>query len=500
MMNLTNFRYSLILLAILAGCSSSDSTPNTVPDNTGDTDTPLIPGDIDGDSDGDVEAPEVPTASQIIYLDNEAVSLPTGGLFLVSEYIGDLNNDGKGDILADTSTFILGSENSEQDVFASNERISTALELFSATVLDFNGNGVADILLPNYEGNLPQSRFGGFDLVLDRSDLSTPIVFDGTNGGRIKGVEPGQENMSFTSVGDVNGDGRDDLAGYLGGSLTQAGAAMVVLYGANGLPEAENDVTVFSGSAVDRLVPANNVRFEGGRVTYVLPLGDINQDGLDDFALRYSYPQGADVEGDRSFDMLIVYGATDGIVSVEAFDAETSTSAGTRFADSLIQETAGDFNADGVTDLVIASETIEGNRTVYSEGVLLGQDWQSQSSFSAAELAEHTITFTGYGADFGSIKLHSAGDFNGDGFDDLLVEDAARMILIPAGIVGSVNIIDLNDLPAGSVEFRASSETDAVYTYEYLDSQADVNGDGFDDLLVYSQSAGVRVLFGKAQF
>lgn len=493
MMNLKNSPFSLILLAALTSCSSSDSTPATAPDNTGDTQTPLVPGE------GDVEVPEVPTATQIIYLDNEAVSLPTGGLFLVSEFVGDLNSDGKSDLLADTSTFVLGSEGSEQDAFVSNERISTALELFSASTLDFNGNGVADILLPDYEGNLPQSRFGGFDLVLDRSDLSTPIVFDGSNGGRIKGVEPGQENMSFTSIGDINGDGRDDLAGFLGGSLTQAGAAAVVLYGTLGLPEAENDVTVFSGNAVDRLVPASNVRFEAGRASYVLPLGDINQDGMNDFALRYSYPQGADVDGDRTYDMLIVYGAAEGIASLEAFDADSSIRIGTRFSDSLIQETAGDFNADGVTDLVIASETTEDGRTVYSEGVLLGQDWQAQSNFSAAELAEHTINFTGYGADFGSIELHSAGDFNGDGFEDLLVEDAARMILIPAGTVGSVNTIDLNDLPAGSVALRASSEADAGYTYEYLDSRADVNGDGFDDLLVYSQSGGVRVLFGKAQ-
>lgn len=500
-MNLFTYRISLLLLATLAGCSSSDSTSTASQDASLDAtsdmtveSTPVVNPDDD-----ETNMPVVPASAQPLYLDDESVALPTAGLFLVSEFIGDVNDDGKSDLLADTSTLILGSEDSAQDGFGSNERIGTALDLFTASTLDFNGNGVADLMLPNYEGNLPQSRFGGFDLVLDHSDLSLPIVFDGSNGGRINGVEPGQENMMFTSVGDINGDGRDDLVGYLGGSLTQAGAAVIVLYGTSELPGAQNDVTAFDADSVDRLIPADGIRFESGRRSFALPLGDINQDGLADFALRYSYPVGDGSEADRTFDMLIVYGSTGGIVESEAVDASTSIQVGTRFSDSLIQGLAGDFNADGVADLVIATESIEGNRTIYSEGVLSGQDWQSQASFSAAELAERTITFTGYGADYGSISLHSAGDFNGDGFDDLLVEDAARMILVPAGVAGSATTIDLNELPVGAVEFKASSDADVVYTYEFLDAQADVNGDGFDDLLLYSQSAGVRVLFGRAQ-
>ena len=45
----------------------------------------------------------------------------------------------------------------------------------------------------------------------------------------------------------------------------------------------------------------------------------------------------------------------------------------------------------------------------------------------------------------------TAGDFNADGFDDLLIKDAERMILIPAGAVGAGMAIDLSQLPAGSV-------------------------------------------------
>lgn len=94
----------------------------------------------------------------------------------------------------------------------------------------------------------------------------------------------------------------------------------------------------------------------------------------------------------------------------------------------------------------------------------------------------------------------TAGDFNADGFDDLLIKDADRMILIPAGAVGAGMAIDLSQLPAGSVELKASVDEAVVYTYQYEDSQSDINGDGFDDLLLYSQTAGIRVLFGKAQY
>lgn len=179
-----------------------------------------------------------------------------------------------------------------------------------------------------------------------------------------------------------------------------------------------------------------------------MPLGDINQNGLDDFALRYSHEEGGT---EQSLDMLIVYGKADGIDSVASFNASTASTIGTRLEDAMIQETAGDFNADGIPDLGIATQSTEGSRTVYSEGVLLGQDWQTQSSFTAAELAERTITFSGYGADFASLQLNPAGDFNSDGFDDLLIKDAERMILIPAGAVGAGMAIDLSQLPAGSV-------------------------------------------------
>lgn len=486
------YTLALTLAALGVGCSDSDSAPNALPDNSGEPESPVMPGDGN--------EPGTPASVKTVYLDEESVSVPTGGLFLVTEFIGDLNGDGKGDLLADTSTIILGSESSAQDSFASNERMSTAAELFTATVLDFNGNGQADILLPNYDGNLPQSRFGGFDLVLDQTDLSLPIVFDGSNGARINGVEPGQEHLSFTPVGDINGDGLDDLVGFLDGSLTQAGAATVILYGASGLPASENDVTVFSGNSVDRLIPEVGVRFESGRLAFVVPLGDINQDGFDDFALRYSREEGGVADGERAYDMLIVYGNSGGIDSVASFNASTATSIGTRLDGSLIQDTAGDFNADGIPDLVIATQTTEGSRIIYSEGVLLGEDWQAQSSFSATELAERTITFSGYSADFGSLQLHPAGDFNGDGFEDLLVEDAGRMLLIPAGAVGNAMAVDLADLPVGSLELKANADESVVHTYQYEDSQSDINGDGFDDLLLYSQSAGVRVLFGRAEF
>lgn len=444
----------------------------------------------------------VPTASiaiSTIYLDDETALVPTGGTFLVAEFIGDINNDGRSDLLVDTNTISFGPDRSDASAFETADRFSIASDLFRATVLDFNGNGVADVLLPNYAGNLPESPFGGFDLVFDRTDLSVPLAFDGANGGRVKGVEPGQQNLNFIPVGDVNGDGRDDLVGFLGGSRTQQGAATVVIYGALSLPAAVTEVTQFDGNSVDRLVPANGVRFESGRVGYILPLGDLNQDGFDDFALRYSFINNGDDNADRIYDMLFVYGSADGFDSVEAFNSDTALSIGIQFKGSLIQDTAGDFNADGVTDFVIATQSVENNRLVSNNGVLLGQDWQSQTSFTQSELAMRTIRFTGFSGNSGSLVIRPIGDFNGDGFDDLLVEDADRMVIIPAGVVGSQAVVNMKSLPAGSIELRANKDADIFFSYQFLDAQADVNGDGFSDVMVYSQAKGVRVLFGRAK-
>ena len=94
---------------------------------------------------------------------------------------------------------------------------------------------------------------------------------------------------------------------------------------------------------------------------------------------------------------------------------------------------------------------------------------------------------------------------NGDGFDDLLVgvssrseHDAAYVVFGKAGL--SLHSIDLTKLD-GTNGFRIRPEKDRPLNSYALSDAGDVNGDGFDDLVIgssstYDNSSSGYVVFG----
>ncbi|MEK7539865.1 MAG: integrin alpha [Patescibacteria group bacterium] len=128
----------------------------------------------------------------------------------------------------------------------------------------------------------------------------------------------------------------------------------------------------------------------------------------------------------------------------------------------------------------------------------------------ASESLSNFYEFTGETeTDYAGYQVTTAGDVNGDGFDDALIsayynDDAA----LNAGAVylyyGSDILPDAEASLSDLVEFTGESESDlAGYT---VSSAGDVNGDGFDDLLVgvpYDDDAGSNagaayLIYGQA--
>ena len=123
----------------------------------------------------------------------------------------------------------------------------------------------------------------------------------------------------------------------------------------------------------------------------------------------------------------------------------------------------------------------------------------------------------GEGSGDGSGRsVSSAGDINGDGFDDVIVGawfgDSATTNSTGTGYVvfgrsgGFASGIDLSSLD-GSNGFRLDGVTQSDYTGESASSAGDVNGDGFDDLIIGARSAdpggdseagSSYVLFGRS--
>jgi len=206
---------------------------------------------------------------------------------------------------------------------------------------------------------------------------------------------------------------------------------------------------------------------------YVSGAGDVNGDGFDDVLM--SAPL-ADPGGRLDAGSVYVYSGVDGILLYQWNGA----GAGHLFGDSV--SSAGDVNADGFADIIVGAPdasvgfgmTKNGSIYVYSgaTGLLLKQ-WSGFGDYDG----------------FGD-SVSGAGDVDGDGYDDVIVGAWATD---PGGIgqAGSAFVYSI----ATSSQLH---HWDGTATFDYfgwsVSGAGDVDGDGFDDLVVgakYADSGGL---------
>ena len=270
-------------------------------------------------------------------------------------------------------------------------------------------------------------------------------------------------------------------------------------FNGDGIPDlavtADPNVIILLGNGDGTFTEARTPRVGSG--TVAMAVGDFNGDGIPDLAVA----QSATFTGSGSVTVLL--GNGDG-----SFTAKSTVSVG-KEPQSV---TVGDFNNDGIPDLVVANN---GDSTV---SVLLGNGDGTFSaggtpnsgdgpiSVAVADLNNDGIAdlavanFYGssvgvlLGDGAGGFTLHStipvsgrpycvaAGDFNGDGVPDL-------------AIVNFDNSQVAIELGKGDGTFN-SGETVAVGYQPSSVSVGDLNGDGILDLAV-AQGAPLAILIGK---
>lgn len=189
---------------------------------------------------------------------------------------------------------------------------------------------------------------------------------------------------------------------------------------------------------------------------------DFNGDGLDEIATAWSDASGHLVVG--------VYAATaDGKLVLKAQYAETA-------AVGNIVLASGDLNGDGVAEIVVGFNT-QPNANIYVFRA------SSDLSTLTRKAVVNAPSSNGYSTTYEQVGRTlglAAGDFNGDGDDELAL---MRPFADPHNIVGTLTIYDVDGSFAVTQKVSAKNSNWSAYSTTDLDA-GDLNGDMVDELVM----------------
>ena len=378
---------------------------------------------------------------------------------------------------------------------------------------DINGDGVDDVIIgaegprrsiDNNSTGQSYVVFGGSVVgsggSLNLSDL------DGVNGFVINGLDAGDyAGRSVSSAGDINGDGVDDViigaSGANPNGVRGAGESYVV-FGSRDIGSG-GSLNLSDPGGVNRLI-INGIDPNDQSGNSVSGAGDFNGDGIDDVII--GAPRADLNSAESAGESYVVFGSRDlgtgGSLNLSDLDGVNGFVINgidqyDEFGNSV--SNAGDINGDGMDDVIIGAPGAEPDEpfvpTQYAAGasyvVFGGRNVGSSGSLNVSDLdgingfAINGIT----GSDDSGGSVSGAGDFNGDGVDDMIIGASANydiresyMVFGGGGVGadGSLNLSDLN----GDNGFVINRIDFGDFAGISVNGAGDLNGDGVDDVII----------------
>lgn len=356
---------------------------------------------------------------------------------------------------------------------------------------DINGDGHADLVISGpYVSALGRTDCGGAYVFYGPHDLSSSLEFDSADV-KIYGPSTHSEIMGL-AVGDVNGDGLDDIV------LGATGVDEIYLVlGTSSLPTTIDLSTTFDSQMSG---------IAGERAGLSISLGDINADGRKDILIAAPLGDGPDGTRINCGSYYLVPGRTIWSSSIDL--TNETVIYGAEAGDGCIydwwsgslsypgmQIVSGDLNGDGFDDILIGAPGADGpNNARRSE---CGEAYAVFGHTTLADTIDLSVEadLICYGIDsYDHIVRLGSGDVNGDGIDDFIIgaRDAdGRYNVLPDA--GEVYIVyGRSDLP-DTMEMGTQADV-TIYGADEGDILGrmiaqDVNGDGVSDLLLGAADA-----------